>query len=263
MDVSFRIATCNVQNGIGTTRGYWHYLLTGWKYRLPHGSAPILRAAQFLKQERVDVVALCEVGGGARRTRGVDQVALLSEASGLPHRAFFPTLVRGTRVRQGNGVCSRFAVQAAANHALPGTGEPRFLSEAALTLGGTAVRLFVTHLSLQRPLRAPQIDRIAQVMGPCDVPTLLTGDFNVSEEAELDLLLETPLQKVTSAPTFPAWRPRRALDHLFFSRHFTVHAAYAFDAFRFSDHLPLVAEVTLRADGSATTSPPQSCSLTR
>ena len=29
MAEQFRVATCNLQTGIGTTRGYWHYLLTG------------------------------------------------------------------------------------------------------------------------------------------------------------------------------------------------------------------------------------------
>ncbi len=240
----FRVATSNLQTGIGTTRGWAHYLTTAWKYRYPHGSAPVRDAARFTRDERIDLVALCEVGGGSRRTRGVDQGALLAEASGMDGYAFFPALVTD-RVFQGNAVCARFPVEAVANHALPGVGEPRFLSEAAVVLGGVAVRVFVTHLSLDLGQRGKQIDAIAEIIGACDVPTLLAGDFNVSREDELDLLSGTALQKAASAPTFPSWKPTRALDHLFFSRHFQVERVYAFDAFRFSDHLPLVAEVRL------------------
>lgn len=239
----FRIAISNIQNGIGTTRGYWHYLLTAWKYWLPHHSGPIRQAAAFLQAEGIDLVALCEIGGGARRTRGVDQVALLAEKAALPEWVFFPTLTIGGRVNQGNAVCSRFPLRQVASHPLPGVGEPRFLSEAAVTIGGVAVRLFVTHLSLQLPLRESQVEHIADLIGPCDAPTILAGDFNVSTEDELELLVESNLQQVTSAPTFPSWRPKRPLDHLFFSRHFTIRHSYAFDAVRFADHLPLVAEV--------------------
>ena len=95
-------------------------------------------------------------------------------------------------------------------------------------------------------MRAGQIDAIAELVGHEDRPTILAGDFNASEEAELELLAESILDRATSAPTFPSWRPRRHLDHLFFSRHFAVRRTYAFDRFRFSDHLPLVAEVALR-----------------
>lgn len=237
----------NVQNGIGTTRGYWHYLATGWKYWLPHGSGPLQTAGSVLREAGVDIAALCEIGGGARRTRGVDQVALVGEAAGLPHRAFFPAFTIGGRVNQGNAVCSRFPLQQVANHRLPGTGEPRFLSEADVAVDETTIRVFVTHLSLQRPLREQQIDAIADVIGVCDRPTVLAGDFNISERGELDLLLESNLQLATSAPTFPSWKPAKHLDHLFFSRHFAVEASRTLAPPRFADHLPLVAEVRLRA----------------
>jgi endonuclease/exonuclease/phosphatase family metal-dependent hydrolase len=245
-----RVAICNVQNGIGTTRGYWHYLLTGWKYRFPHGSGPIRRAARFLRAERIDLAALCEIERGARRTRGVDQVALLAEGAGLPGRVFFPAFVVGDRINQGNAVCTRFPIREVHNHLLPGPGEPRYLSEAEVAFHGVDVRLFVTHLSLQRTLRASQIHRIAEVIGRQDRPIILAGDFNISEEAELDLLVESALQKAASAPTFPAWRPVRRLDHLFVSRHFAIRRSYAAGAYRFSDHLPFVAEVVLNDPGA-------------
>ena len=241
----FRVATFNVQAGIGTTRGYWHYLLTAWKYRFSHGSEPIRQAGALLASERVDLAALCEIEGASRRTRGVDQAALLSGAAGLPERAFFPAYVAGERINQGNALCTRFAVRYVENHLLPGDGEPRYLGEAVVAVGGAEVRVFVTHLSLQRRLRTPQIERIADAIGPCDEPTILAGDFNVSEEDELELLVGSVLQKSLSVETFPSWRPVRALDHLLFSRHFTITRSYTVAAPRVSDHLPLIAEVTL------------------
>ena len=240
-----RIATCNLQTGIGTTRGYWQYLTTAWKYRWPHGSAPVLEAARFVQQEKLDVVALCEVEGGGRRVRGLDQGRLLARHAGLEGYAFFPAHRVQERVNQGNAVGARCPVEAVANHALPGLGEPRFLAEARVRLPGADARVFVTHLSLDLGQRGKQIEAIADIVGHAGGPTVLAGDFNVSREDELDLLAGSLLHRAASRPTFPSWNPSKALDHLFFSRHFAVERVYAFGAFRFSDHLPLVAEVRL------------------
>jgi len=245
MTTKLRIAVCNLQSGIGTTRGYWQYLTTGWKYGMPHDSRPIERAADFLREEDIDVAALSEVEGGSRRSRGVDQLDLLATRSGLRDQHFFPTLMLGRRVNQGNGVCARWPIIPVHNHPLPGPGEPRFLSEARLILDDRSCRLFITHLSLDKPIRAPQIQHIVEHIGEQDVPTILAGDFNVKEDAELALIDETIVTKAASAATFPSWKPTKALDHLFFSHHFALSRVYAFDRYTFSDHLPLVVELDL------------------
>ncbi len=244
MSKPLRIATCNLQRGVGTTRGYWHYLLTAWKYLLPHDSASVRQAATFLDSEAVDVVALTEVGGGSWRTKGVDQTALLAEATPLEHRTFFPTLTAGKRLNQGNALCARFPLCEAKAHELPGTGEPRFLCEADIALRETTVRVCVTHLSLVRPLRTSQIEHVAEILAQRpDVPTILAGDFNVADKSELRLLTKGNLQRTDAGPTFPAWAPSKRLDHLFFSKHFNIIRSYTFSAFLFADHLPLVADV--------------------
>lgn len=240
---SLRIAVSNLQSGIGTTRGYWQYLTTGWKYWWPHDSRPIERAAHFLREADIDLALLNEIEGGSRRSRGVDQLALLADRAQLEHRVFYPTFVLGHRVNQGNAACSRWELHWVANHPLPGSGEPRFVSEAELVLPDWACSIFITHLTLERPLREPQIRRIAELIGRDDRPTLLAGDFNISSEAELALLDRSVLQRAVAAPTFPSWSPRRALDHLYFSGHFRFATAYPFDRYRFADHLPLVVEL--------------------
>lgn len=245
METRVRLAICNLQSGIGTTRGYWQYLTTAWKYGLPHDSIPIERAGDFLREEDIDIAALSEVEGGSRRSRGTNQLELLAYRADLPYQAFFPTLVLARRVNQGNGACSRWPLVHIHNHPLPGQGEPRFLSEAHAQVEHYKFRLFMTHLSLERPVRAPQIRHIAKHIGQDDIPTILAGDFNVKEDAELALLEDTILKKAASAPTFPSWAPKKALDHLFFSNHFELVNYYAFDRYLFSDHLPLVAELRL------------------
>lgn len=233
----------NLQTGIGTTRGYWQYLTTGWKYVLPHGSGHVRRAASFIHSERIDLALFCEIEGGSRRTRGVDQVELIAEETPLKETAFFPTLVVGQRINQGNAVCSRFPIRLVHNHPLPGTGEPRFLSEAELTIVDTTVRVFITHLSLEVRARKAQIDHLVEIVNREDSPAILGGDFNVSSRQELQLLEESELAMATAAATFPSWNPKRDLDYLFFTRHFSLRQSLTFDRFLFSDHRPFIAEV--------------------
>lgn len=242
---TLRIAVCNLQNGVGTTKGYWQYLLTGHRYWLPHGTHQIELAADFLRDAQIDLALLCEVDGGSRRSRWVDQVDLLAQRGGLVERLFFPTRIVGRRVNQGNGIISKWPLRYRFNRALPGYGEPRFLSEASLQAGGRKLRLLVTHLSLEQTLREPQIHSIASALAESDEPTLLGGDFNISHEAELDLIREGHLAKALSLATFPSWGPQRALDHLFLSHHFEVTDVYTYDRWLFSDHLPLVVQLQI------------------
>jgi endonuclease/exonuclease/phosphatase family metal-dependent hydrolase len=244
---TLRIAVCNLQTGIGTTKGYWQYLLTGHRYWFPHGSRQIELAADFLRDARIDIALLCEVEGGSRRSRWVDQVDLLAQRSGLVERLFFPTRIVGRSVNQGNGIVSRWPLRYRFNRALPGYGEPRFLSEASLKANAARLRLLVTHLSLEQTLREPQIHSIADALAGSDEPTVLGGDFNISQEAELDLIQEGHLAKALSQATFPSWRPRRALDHLFLSHHFEVRDVYTYDRWLFSDHLPLIVQLRIHA----------------
>lgn len=248
MSSAFRIAICNLQLGVGTTKGYWQYLTSGWKYLLPHDSEPIRQAASFLQKESIDIAALCEVEGVSWRSKDTDQLKLLAQTAHLPHSHFFPTYTSGSWKRQGNAVGTRFGIhRTVKNHPLPGRGEPRFLSEAKIQLGAQPVRLFITHLSLYQKMREPQIERVDQIINQEKAPTILAGDFNIAQQDELKLLTESQLQLATSAPTFPSWKPNRWLDHLFFSNHFRIKSCYTFDEFYFSDHLPLLAEVELKS----------------
>lgn len=241
-----RVAICNLQTGIATTRGYWHYLTTCQKFYWPHDSCGLTPAARFLRSHDIDIAALCELDCGSTRTRGANQLSLLALNAGFEQQAFFPTCVRGARVNQGNAICARFPLRTVNNHRLPGSGEPRFLSEAIVDIEDITIRFFVTHLSLNYKVRVVQLHSIIEIVNRETGPTILAGDFNAMKENELDLFDEGILRKVTSVKTFPSWRPTRCLDQLFISEHFTLIKTYVFNEYLFSDHLPLIAEISIK-----------------
>ena len=74
-----------------------------------------------------------------------------------------------------------------------------------------------------------------------DVPLVLAGDMNCSA-AELDPLAEV-LTLADAPPSYPAFWPRRALDHIGFSSHWKLDEVNAVSSHA-SDHRPLVAELT-------------------
>src|SRR5690606_23071368 len=157
MNTRVRLAICNLQSGIGTTRGYWQYLTTAWKYGFPHDSRPIERAADFLREEDIDLAALSEIEGGSRRSRGTDQLELLAYRSDLPYLGFFPAPVLARRVNQGNASCSRWPLTPINPPPQPGVAAPDCLSESSVQIDQHKFRLFISLLSLERPVRAPQI----------------------------------------------------------------------------------------------------------
>lgn len=248
----WRIATFNIQNGVGVTQGYRGYLVRGWRYLLPHSPAALDAVAAFVKWESIDVLLLNEAEGGSFRSRGIDYVRWLSERTALEHSVFFPTARRVLRGRvlsnQGNAVLSRDVIEGHENHRLPGGGEPRFLGEATIRRGDSKLSLFTTHLSLRRSERSAQIEAVARIAGQREGTRVLMGDFNTSDLAELDVIEEAGLVRLPTGPSFPSWSPQRCLDHVFASSESSRVTACVIEGVKAADHLPVVATVTIRDD---------------
>lgn len=233
-----RVAVLNLQSGLGTTRGWWDYVVTLRHRVVPRRTRHVERVGAALRREEVDLAIFSEVDGGSGRTAGVDQGRLLRETGGFADHAFFPCFVVGERIRQGNAIHARARVRPVENHPLPGLGEPRFLSEAVVELPAGPIHVFAAHTSLDAAVRREQLCRIRDLVGGHDRPVLLAGDFNARRSDELDELCRT-LRQVPCGPTFPSWKPRWELDHLFVSPHFEALRARVATEVRESDHLPL------------------------
>ena len=114
----------------------------------------------------------------------------------------------------------------------------------------------IAHLSLSAPARARQLGFIAELLH--DFPhAVLMGDLNTEphsvEMAHLfaKCSLQPPAQPT---PTFPSWKPRRALDHILTSPAIQLDKMWALPQ-AFSDHLPLAAEIRLPAHVGGKASP--------
>jgi endonuclease/exonuclease/phosphatase family metal-dependent hydrolase len=242
---SIRIATLNAQSGVETTRGSWQYLITSHKYFLPHSSEAIRRIADFINSEDLDIITFSEIEGGSFRSKNINQLDLISKFTNLTRRIFFPTVRLSKLFNQGNALSARYPITQTENLRLPGSGEPRYLGKAILDIYGTNITIFSTHLSLTEESRSEQLNFIANIINRTRGPVILTGDFNLKSFAELEPLNRTRLEKTPEHKTYPSWNPKSPEDMIFFSPEFQLISSYVYKEDKFSDHLPVIAELKL------------------
>lgn len=222
-----------------------------------------------------DVVALQEVDRYQDRSDGVDQVKELAARTGM-HGVFAPALYGSPEDQwepfvkpdhggrgYGIGMLSRYPIMGHVIERLPGGGdpehaaqprarksssrpgwdhEPRIALSVTMDLGEHRLRVTNVHLSYLPWRGATQAMAAAALARRGRGPSVLLGDFNLPRWAVRFGAME--FRHTGGAPTFPADAPKLQLDHLLVRG---VPKARARVGPRLtSDHLPLIADLTLR-----------------
>lgn len=234
-----RFASWNIHKGIGGVDR---------RYR-PERIVDLLRALE------VDVCLLQEVDDGARRSRYDRQVDLIGDALGMAWRAWWPNH-RLTVGRYGNALLSRVPFRGAANLSLT---LPHHKRRAALHARFPAPGLrhglwvFNCHLGLAEAERRQQLRRLLRYVDEhhgSEEHVVLAGDLN-DVWSRLGSAVLAPAGFRTCAralPTFPAFRPLRALDRVFVRGALELARCERIDgelAATASDHRPLLFEIVL------------------
>jgi len=240
-----RFLSFNIQVGIGTAR-YRHYFTKGWKHVLPHQS-------RHLNLERIaevvrgfDFVALQEIDSGSLRSSYVNQVQFIADRARFPY--WYTQLNRdlGPLAQHGNGLLSRVAPLEMQDHKLPGAIPGRGAIAVRLPYGDTSVLVVLLHLSLGERSRRLQLEYVRNLIDGED-HVLLMGDMNSHLPQLLfnSPLAETGLRPVGQVqPTYPAWRPLRALDHMLVSPRLVMSDYEVLDC-RLSDHRPIAVSLEM------------------
>ena len=141
-----------------------------------------------------------------------------------------------------------------ARHDLPGL-EPRGMIEAVVATNSHTFRILGVHLGLLRASRRLQLSALNDLLpAVMDMPTLIAGDFN-ERSLRVGLGRLSPrFQILSGGPTWHSRRPLFALDRIAISPGFQAQSATALHTAltrRASDHLPLVADLTLLPRGQS------------
>ena len=241
------IAAINLQSGVATTKGGWHYALTAWKYWLPHSDWPIIKAGKMLKEEKVDIACVTEISDKSLCTGFGSQIEILAKSAEMAYQHFFSTKVPFAVLRdEGNAIFSRHPVASFASYPLHKELFNTSLDEAAVEVEGKRINIFTAHLALTKKHRDIQVKEIVEILKKKDGPMILAGDFNERNPEALDILLkETPLKHKCTVPTFPSWNRKHSIDYILLSKEFTVLECNIPKSPPFSDHVALVVKAQI------------------
>lgn len=213
------------------------------------------RTARMIRQLAPDIVALQEANVAAKPAADRLLKALTPQ---LPHWLFAPTQERGCRHRPdetthfGNLIVSRWPIQPESPLDLSyARREPRHALRARVTLPEAALHCWVVHLGLGLAERREQGRRLADALEgvPASEPLMLAGDFNEwLPRAKSLRVLRRKITRLPSQRSFPAARPLLSLDQVWVRGALQAHGLEVPRSpilARISDHLPVVADLTL------------------
>jgi endonuclease/exonuclease/phosphatase family metal-dependent hydrolase len=243
-----RLMSCNILAG-GSVRKYRHYVTEGWKQVLPMRSKRqnLDNLAKLLAD--FDIVGLQEADAGSLRSGFLNQTEYLAESAGFPYWSHQPNRKIAQFAASSNGLLTRLRPAEVRDYALPSRIPGRGAMWVRFDLDGSELIVVVVHLSLGPQARVRQLNFIADLIWSSPHAVLM-GDFNCSLDSPemTQLLRRTGLTPAHGAPppTFPSWRPRRAIDHILVSEKMEIEQLYTLPH-AVSDHLPLAAEIRLPA----------------
>ena len=195
-----------------------------------------------ITDHKLDIIGVQEVDRNAARSKCIDSMKLLSDATGYQQYAFFAAIpLQGGEY--GVGILSKHPIVETERYLLDssGTNEQRVLGRAAINVDGETVQFFVTHLSYESTeTRTKQFKEINEILKGFD-NYILTGDFNTEDFEEFRVIEGSVLVNDTDrrVPTFPS--KLLAIDNIVYdAKHMTFNLPQTVKN-SYSDHYLLYA----------------------
>ena len=238
-----RVLSANIQAG-SSTRRYSDYVTRSWSHALPAGRKRTSLDAIAQLASGHDIVGLQESDPGSLRSGFTNQTHYLAQRAGFHYWTHQPNRSMGGVASSANGLLSKLEPVRTTDHALPGRIKGRGVLLAHFGDDREGLTVAVAHLSLGAKSRHAQLSFIAEVLQ--DHPNaVLMGDFNcLPDQPEMDVLYRNTTLRPPECvvPTFPSWKPQRAIDHILVSGDLKCRGSQAFPA-AFSDHLALAMQI--------------------
>ncbi|WP_246193057.1 endonuclease/exonuclease/phosphatase family protein [Pseudoxanthomonas yeongjuensis] len=238
-----KLLSANIQAG-SSTRRYSDYVTRSWSHALPTGNKRGSLDSIAKMAGEHDIVGLQEADPGSLRSGFTNQTHYLAEQGRFDYWSHQPNRNVGRVASSANGLLSRLEPVEVSDHALPGRIGGRGVLLARFGDGDQGLVVAVAHLSLGSTSRRAQLAFIAELLAE-HPHAVLMGDFNcVPDRPEMELLYDRTYLRPPAfcVPTFPSWRPQRAIDHILVSEKLAFADARAIPA-AFSDHLALAMSI--------------------
>lgn len=223
-------------------------------------SSSILAVAQAVKELKADAVSLNEIDSCAARTGYADQLASFAQEMG-GWNSFYAAAMPFMGGKYGIGVAAPASSKVIRTDRVPLPQMDGYEPRVMAVVEYDSFVLASTHLDFaSREARMAQVSQISHYMdsvyADSGKPIFLCGDFNCLPESEpIKVMKQTWQQLSPSLPTYPADSPVKCIDYIFVrpnGRTVTVettsipHTLETADLATASDHLPVVATVTIK-----------------
>jgi len=236
-----RILSYNIQAAINA-RSYLSYTWQ-WHRQILPGPAKrktLARIAAYISQ--FDLICLQEIDLGGLRNGFRNHVEQLRELTGLPYSLAQTNRRLGKLSLHGNLILSKMPLREVLNRPLPSRIPGRGVRAGAVATTRGELVVANIHLSLGALDQHRQLRFIRGQLAAWE-NVLITGDYNCTPDApQLRILAEHGYRRLgDTSPTFPSWRPHKALDHAFLKGGLSARSFVSDE--RDSDHLPRVIEL--------------------
>ncbi|HBF37801.1 MAG TPA: hypothetical protein DDW50_10810 [Firmicutes bacterium] len=222
-----------------------------------YGKFDVEGLAQFIKEADPDIVGLQEVDlGWSGATNFEDIPAELGERLHMFY-AFSASRERNNGFF-GNLILSKYPIVQQWTKVMPGRLEPRSFNFVQLFIEGRRINFLTTHLGLSVSDRLKQAASIIDFMNLVSGPLIITGDFNGGDHdpavAEIKKNL-ADLQSMSEFKESGTFRskdgriyPTLKMDYILATPEFNLSSLKVVDDTYTSDHVPLIANLTLNLE---------------
>lgn len=202
---------------------------------------------KFIHEVDADVLAIDEIDQGSLRTLFRSQVDHLS-CNIYPSNFFkckYSNLFKYFPVfkNQGNAIFSKQNFSYRVHRTDDGLKD--LIIEVEIN---KEVSIFLVHLALGKKARNKQLHQLSGILKEAKKEAIIMGDFNVEpDDHHMNKFIKD--NNLTSAnskneKTFPAWNPKRELDHFLVSNKLKINEFRVMGNVM-SDHLPVLLDCTL------------------
>ena len=240
-----KILLYNIAYSTGLKGSLRDYFLKFWRY-LWARKKTLKKIAEFLQEQKADIVCLLEIDAGSIRNRFQSQVKMLADRLFCPfyfskpkyHPRSINRLIPTIR-KQHDAILSMKKGYHRVHYFRKGT--KKLIQEFIVE----NISIFLVHLSLLRKkLRKSQLKELTKILKKCPREYIICGDFNIFKGlAEIqDFVKENNLYLVKKQATFPSIKPRKQLDLILAKDTVAVKDSGVVQV-PYSDHLPVWVEI--------------------
>ena len=251
MTSNLRLLTWNVFWCLGYPHSKPNHAWMAFKYLKKNPNKDIaVKIADVIKSLDPDFVGLQEIDGGSKRINGHNQAEYISDIAGFSRYIYATERSHLNYLNDGNALLSKTDSLKPCVDILPYAFERRNYTRADISLNGSTVSIYATHLGalkLNSPVRAVQFMYLCEAVNKDRNPAIILGDFNCCpDDPEFSHLIgQTSLCPIIKNPTYPSYDPKYCFDNILVTKHFDILEAKVLDV-KLSDHLPVFAQVALR-----------------